>query len=138
MKSVPPRRRLFDNPARDILIIEDNTDARETMRVLLEMQGHRVRAESDGEAGLATALREKPAVMLVDVGLPRMDGYEVARRVRAADGWPHRPLLVAITGYGQQSDRRQALEAGFDAHIAKPAELAALLTLIERGAPTSS
>jgi len=76
--------------------------------------------------------------MLVDVGLPRMDGYEVARRVRAADGWAQRPLLVAITGYGQESDRQLALEAGFDAHVAKPAEPAALLGLIERLAPTSS
>jgi signal transduction histidine kinase len=124
--------------ARDILVVEDNADARETLRVILEMHGHRVHVESDGESGLATALREKPDVMLVDVGLPRMDGYEVARRVRAADGWPHRPLLVAITGYGQESDRRLALEAGFDAHVAKPAEPDTLLGLIERGAPTSS
>ena len=128
-------------PARDILIIEDNTDARETMRVLLELQGHRVQAETDGESGLATALRIHPEVLLIDVGLPRMDGYEVARRIRAASGWPRRPLLVAITGYGQESDRLRALEAGFDIHMAKPVEPAKLLEVIEgagTGAPVTA
>ena len=76
--------------------------------------------------------------MLIDVGLPRMDGYEVARRIRAADGWPSRPLLVAITGYGQDADRQRALAAGFDFHMAKPVEPATLLELVGRGAPTSS
>jgi signal transduction histidine kinase/ActR/RegA family two-component response regulator len=124
-------------PARDILIVEDNADARETLRMLLEIAGHRVAVEPDGESGLATALRSRPEVLLVDVGLPRMDGYEVARRIRSEAGWPARPLLVAITGYGQSSDREQALRAGFDAHLAKPVEPRLLLDLIARG-PTSS
>ena len=122
--------------ALDILIIEDNDDARETLRVLLEMSGHRVAAEPDGETGLETALRLQPQVMLVDVGLPRMDGYEVARRIRGIDAWPHRPLLVAITGYGQPADRAAALEAGFDSHLAKPVEPQRLLDVIAARAPT--
>ena len=120
----------------DILVVEDNADARETLGMLLEMGGHRVFAEPDGESGLETALRQKPAVMLVDVGLPRMDGYEVARRIRAADGWPRRPFLVAITGYGQPADRDRALAAGFDTHLAKPVEPQRLLDLIASAMPT--
>ncbi|HUP98752.1 MAG TPA: ATP-binding protein [Usitatibacter sp.] len=122
--------------ARHVLIVEDNDDARETLRVLLELSGHRVHAEPDGERGLETALRLKPEVMLVDVGLPRMDGYELARRVRAADGWPVRPLLVAVTGYGQPADRAMALAAGFDSHLPKPVEPQHLIDLIAT-APTS-
>ena len=116
--------------ARTILLIEDNDDARETLSRLLEFAGHRVSGAADGAAGLAAALVSKPDVVLVDVGLPKMDGYEVARRIRAAAGaW--RPLLVALTGYGLPEDRARALEAGFDAHLVKPvdhAELEALLS----------
>ncbi len=85
---------------------------------------------ADGAAGLAAALVSRPDVVLVDVGLPKMDGYEVARRIRGAAGsW--RPLLVALTGYGLPEDRARALEAGFDAHLVKPVdqtELEALLS----------
>ena len=122
----------------DILIVEDNDDARETLRMLLEMSGHRVHAEPDGEKGLETALRVKPPLMLVDVGLPRMDGYEIARRVRAANGWPVRPTLVAITGYGQPADRTRAIEAGFDLHLPKPVEPQRILDLVAATAATST
>ena len=124
--------------ALDILIVEDNEDARETLRVLLEMNGHRVHAEPDGESGLETALRVKPPLMLVDVGLPRMDGYEIARRVRAANGWAVRPTLVAITGYGQPADRTRAIEAGFDLHLPKPVEPQRILDLVAATAATST
>jgi CheY-like chemotaxis protein len=70
--------------------------------------------------------------MLVDIGLPRMDGYEVARRIRAIEkDWPVRPMLVAVTGYGQESDRERALAAGFDVHMAKPIEPAQLVEVID-------
>ncbi len=117
--------------SREILIVEDNADARETLRMLLEMMGHRVHVAPDGESGVATAERLKPEIMLVDIGLPRMDGYEVARRIRAADGWPSRPLLVAVTGYGQEADRERALAAGFDVHMAKPIEPGQLFEVID-------
>lgn len=122
---------------RDILIIEDNEDARDTLKMLLDIGGHRVQAAPDGELGLATALRTRPDVMLVDIGLPRMNGYEVARRVRADPGWTHRPLLVAITGYGQAVDREKALSAGFDLHLAKPVEPQRLLELIATASSTT-
>ena len=118
--------------ARDILVVEDNADARETLKMLLEMVGHRVHVAPDGESGVAAAERLKPQVMLVDIGLPRMDGYEVARQVRSAEkDWPVRPLLVAVTGYGQESDRERALAAGFDLHMAKPIEPAQLVEVID-------
>jgi CheY-like chemotaxis protein len=72
----------------------------------------------------------------VDVGLPRMDGYELARRVRA-EGWPRRPVMVAVTGYGQPEDRDRALAAGFDFHVTKPVDAGRLLELLAREAPTS-
>ena len=115
--------------ARHILIIEDNTDFRVGLRILLESWGHRVVEASGGAHGLQLVQRERPEVVLVDVGLPGIDGYAVARAIRAEpDG--HTFLLVAITGYGRASDRRRAQEAGFDAHLTKPVtpqELAAIL-----------
>ena len=119
---------------RDILVVEDNKDARETLKMLLELQGHRVHAAADGVEGLEAALHLRPEVMLVDVGLPRLDGYELARRVRSAGGWAQRPLMVAVTGYGQPEDRARALEAGFDAHLAKPVDAATLEEILGRPA----
>jgi signal transduction histidine kinase/ActR/RegA family two-component response regulator len=122
---------------RRIVVVEDNADARESLQMLLELQGHQVEVAEDGVAGLELGLRARPEVMLVDVGLPRMDGYEVARRLRADTGWTRRPVLVAITGYGQPEDRSRALEAGFDLHVPKPVEIDKLLEILERGAVTS-
>jgi signal transduction histidine kinase/CheY-like chemotaxis protein len=117
---------------RDILIIEDNADAAATLRSLLELAGHRVRIARDGQEGLEALKASRPDVALIDLGLPRIDGYEVARRARAmADGEP-RPVLIAVTGYGLPEDRRRTLEAGFDAHLVKPVDLAALRTLLAR------
>jgi CheY-like chemotaxis protein len=114
---------------RSILVVEDNDDARETLRKLLELAGHRVSTAVDGAAGLTAALVGKPDVVLVDVGLPKMDGYEVARRIRDISGaW--QPFLVALTGYGMPEDRSRALEAGFDAHLVKPVDHAALEALL--------
>ncbi len=134
---VPEDATARERVGRDILVVEDNDDARETLRMLLEFDGHRVLAEPDGESGLATAIRERPDVMLVDVGLPRIDGYEVARRVRAIDGWGRRPFLIAITGYGQDEDRDRALAAGFDGHLTKPVEPKRLLDAIAALGTTS-
>jgi CheY-like chemotaxis protein len=110
-----PRERC---PASAVLVIEDNSDARQTLRALLEHDGHRVDEAIDGASGLAQAEALRPDILLIDIGLPAMDGYEVARRIRAQRG--HEPILVAITGYGQPDDRRRAFEAGFDAHLTKP------------------
>jgi CheY-like chemotaxis protein len=103
-----------------IVLIDDNADIRETMQQLLECLGHRVAVASDGPTGVELVLHEKPQVALVDIGLPGLDGYAVARRLRAAI--PQDQLrLIAMTGFGQSSDRDQALAAGFDSHLIKPA-----------------
>ena len=104
---------------RRILVVEDNEDAREMLRAQLVRDGHEVHAAADGPAGLELAAAVRPDVVLIDVGLPGLDGYEVARRIRAA-AWGRSMRLVALTGYGQADDRRQALEAGCDAHVTKP------------------
>ena len=107
-----------------IVVVEDNVDNRELMQLLLGMNGHAVSAVGDGESGVAAILGEAPQVAIVDIGLPGIDGYEVARRVRAAAGTP-RPLLVAVTGYGTSEDREQALSTGFDAFLVKPFDIEA-------------
>jgi signal transduction histidine kinase len=107
-------------PSRDILIVEDNADARETLRKLLELQGHRVRVAAEGHAALEAMRAAPPEVALVDIGLPGMDGYEIARRVRADGG--RRIILIALTGYGLPEDRRRTAEAGFDLHLVKPVD----------------
>lgn len=117
-------------PAREILVVEDNADARETLQHLLELAGHTVRTAGDGVAGLQSALAATPDVALIDIGLPLMDGYEVARRIRAAERQGRRMLLVALTGYGLPEDRERALQAGFDAHVVKPVGTQALEELL--------
>ena len=118
-------------PRRHIVLVEDNADARETLRELLTIAGHRVEVAADGPTGLQTVLASRPEVALVDIGLPRMDGYELARRVRSeASGY--RPFLVALTGYGLPEDRERALAAGFDAHLVKPVDHAVLDDVLAR------
>jgi CheY-like chemotaxis protein len=116
---------------RRLLVVEDNVDARRTLRALLEALGHEVDEAGDGEAGIAAALERRPHLVFVDIGLPRVDGYEVARRLRAA-GLEGR--LVALTGYGRDDDVERAREAGFDEHLLKPASLEQLRAAIEAAA----
>ena len=119
--------------SRDILLVEDNADARETLKRLLELGGHRVRSEPDGEAGLEAALAAPPELALIDIGLPKIDGYELARRMRSALG-ERTPVLIAITGYGLENDRSRTKAAGFDAHLVKPVTEAALQALLASAA----
>ncbi|MES2886545.1 MAG: response regulator [Pseudomonadota bacterium] len=112
-----------------VLVVDDNRDAAETTALFLELAGHEVKTVNDGMQALDCAVDFGPDVVVLDIGLPLMDGYEVARRLRAAH--PTRDaLLIALTGYGQQTDRQQAKEAGFDAHLVKPAEPHVLTRLI--------
>jgi signal transduction histidine kinase/CheY-like chemotaxis protein len=115
-------------PGQHILIVEDEADGRESLAVLLGLLGHRVDTAEDGPRGVAAALSLKPAVALIDIGLPGLNGYEVARQVRSALG----PgiLLVALTGHSQPEDIQKALEAGFNAHLTKPVELSALQSIL--------
>jgi CheY-like chemotaxis protein len=112
-----------------ILVVEDNGDGRETLRLLLELLGHEVRVAADGIEGLETALEWKPEVAIVDLGLPRLNGFEVARRVRHELG--QRMFLITQTGYCQPEDRQAALAAGFDVHLAKPTDPADLIGWLE-------
>jgi PAS domain S-box-containing protein len=105
----------------DVLVIEDNADTRELMRSLVESWGHHVTVAADGTSGLATALNTHPDVALIDVGLPGIDGYQVAQNLRASTAGKDM-LLVALTGYGRPEDRARALEAGFDLHLVKPVQ----------------
>jgi len=114
---------------RRVLIVEDNDDAREMLKVLLEHEGHEVFEASDGTEGVRAASRLHPDLALVDLGLPIIDGYEVARFIRRQDHQPQR--LVALTGYGQSGDRQRALEAGFDDHLVKPVDPDRLAELLQ-------
>jgi CheY-like chemotaxis protein len=116
--------------ARRVLVIEDGEDNRAALRAALEQMGHEVLDSADGVTGAETAIRRAPEVVVVDIGLPGLDGYEVARRIRAARG--STVLLVALTGYGQPEDRRSALAAGFDVHLTKPIDLETLAAIIAR------
>jgi CheY-like chemotaxis protein len=99
------------------------------MRSLLETWGHRVTVAADGTAGLAQALAEKPRVALIDVGLPGIDGYQVAQNLRSSEVGRDM-LLVALTGYGRPEDRARALECGFDFHLVKPVQPEKLQALL--------
>jgi CheY-like chemotaxis protein len=117
---------------RAVLIVEDNADAREALRVLLELEGHTVEVAAEGHQALEITDAKDPDIALVDIGLPGIDGYEVARRVRARDA--RRPVLIALTGYGQPEDRRRAAEAGFHDVLVKPVDpsvLTAMLATLE-------
>jgi PAS domain S-box-containing protein len=126
-------------PGRRVLIVEDNLDAAETLCVMLEMCGHEVAVAHDGRAGVEKVRAFRPDVVLCDIGLPEMDGYDVARAIRADDSL-RRTALVALTGYALPDDQRRAAEAGFDHHLAKPVtsdeilQVLAAVSPLERGA----
>ena len=116
-----------------VLVVDDNADAAESLGMLLEVRGNQVRIAYDGLQALEAAGDFDPDIVLLDIGMPKMSGYEVARRLRADRG--DSVLIVAITGWGQEEDRRRAREAGFDHHFTKPVDYEALLELIEGEAP---
>ncbi len=117
-----------------VLVVDDNEDAASTLQLLLQMQGLVVETASDGASAVAAAHRCRPRVIVLDIGLPDMTGYEVARHIREASSppaWPHRPVLIALTGWGQAKDRQRALEAGFDHHLTKPADPDRIAALVQ-------
>jgi signal transduction histidine kinase/CheY-like chemotaxis protein len=122
-----PGLREANVPSKRILIIEDDADGREALRMQLVSAGHDVYEAATGPEGIETAARVKPEIVLLDIGLPGLDGYQVAQRLKAGDNCPR---LIAITGYGQPQDRERALHAGFDQHMIKPVDAAELTRLL--------
>ncbi len=116
--------------ARRILVVDDNVDVVETTTMLLSLSGHQVRSAKDGLQALHVATEFRPDVVLLDIGLPLMDGYEVARRLRQTPQTAG-ALLIALTGYGQQGDRQRGRDAGFDGHMLKPVDPHALAKIID-------
>ena len=120
-KRTPPLR---------VLLVEDNPDGREMLRLLLELPGYRVQVAEDGVQGVEKAIDWHPEAAVIDIGLPRLDGYQVARKIREALGCDI--FLIAQTGYGQPEDRARALAAGFDVHLVKPVDPLDLLDRLSR------
>ena len=121
-------------PACRILVADDNRDAADSLAMMLELMGNAVRTANDGQEAVEVAAEFRPDVALLDIGMPRMNGYEAARRMRA-EPWGRGLVIVALTGWGQEEDRRRSREAGFDVHLVKPVDPAAIeKVLLERTA----
>ena len=116
--------------ARRVLVVDDNEDAADSLATLLGVMGYQVRIAYDGPEAIQAADQFDPEVALLDIGLPKLSGYDIARHIRSSRG--PAVLLVAITGWGQEEDRRKAREAGFDHHFTKPADFDVLIDLIGR------
>jgi signal transduction histidine kinase/ActR/RegA family two-component response regulator len=115
---------------RRVLLVEDSADARQMFRLMLELDGHEVHEAEDGNTGLAQALDLQPDVAVIDIGLPGLDGWELARRLRATDAG-RRMILIAVSGYGELEDQRLSQNVGFDAHLVKPVDLDTLTKAIQ-------
>jgi len=123
------------NPTlRKILVVDDNRAAADMLAMIVKMLGHEVRVANDGREGVDAAREFRPDVILMDIGMPRMNGYEAARLIRGQD-WGNGIHLVALTGWGQEEDRKRTRDAGFDHHLVKPAEPADLLKVLAEGRP---
>jgi CheY-like chemotaxis protein len=111
-------------------VVDDNRDAATSLGMLLNVLGADVHVAHDGPAALKAFDTYRPAIVLLDIGMPGMDGYEVAREIRSRSNGVRVPLVVALTGWGQEEDRRTARAAGFDHHLVKPANIEALQALL--------
>jgi CheY-like chemotaxis protein len=120
---MPPKTRL------KILVVDDNPDSALSMAMMLSMMGHDTRTAHDGEAAVTTAEEFRPQVVLLDIGLPKLNGYEVAQRIRKQE-WGTAMFLVAITGWGQDEDRRRSEDVGMNLHMVKPVEPAVLESVL--------
>ena len=116
-------------PGKRILLADDNRDAAESLAILLRLEGHEVDLAHDGQAALQCFAARRPDVALLDIGMPKTNGYEVARQIRA-NGGPD-VLLIAVTGWAQDSDKAQSRAAGFDHHLTKPIEPDTLIGLLD-------
>jgi CheY-like chemotaxis protein len=112
-----------------VLVVDDYPDTAETMRLLLVLWGHEVLAAHDGATAFKAAEALQPDVVLLDIGLPKMDGYEVAQQIRRQSG--QQPVIICISGYGRDEDRRKSREAGCDHHFLKPVDMDELQCLLQ-------
>jgi CheY-like chemotaxis protein len=115
--------------SRRILIVDDNKDSAESLAMLLRIIGHEVVAAYDGEQAVEAARATRPDVVLLDIGMPKLNGYETCRRIRE-EPWGREIFFIAVTGWGQEEDRRRTEEAGFDRHMVKPVDSALLMNLL--------
>jgi signal transduction histidine kinase len=113
-----------------ILVVDDSRDAADTFAILLELSGHHVQTAYTGQRGLELAETFRPHVLLLDIGIPDLDGYQLAKKIRASP-WGRGTILIAVTGWGQEEDRRRAFEAGFNHHLTKPIAAETVESLIQ-------
>ncbi len=113
-----------------VLVVDDSEDAATTLATLLELAGYELSLAHDGEQALAVAEACRPHVVLLDIGMPKLDGYEVCRRLRKLE-WGRQATIIALTGWGQDQDRRRSAEAGFNHHLVKPADPTTLLKMLD-------
>ena len=121
----------MENRAVHVLVVEDDEDNAASLALLLRLNGYEVEVVADGTSALQAVRARLPDVVLLDIGLPKMDGWVVAKRIREETSWK-KLLLVAISGYGTQADQRRSREAGIDLHFVKPVEPRELLKLLKR------
>ena len=112
-----------------ILIVDDNQDGADTLAMMLKAMGNEVRTAYDGLQGIDMAAQMQPDVVLLDIGLPKLNGYEACRRMRGQP-WGQKIVIIAVTGWGQEEDMRRSHEAGFDHHLVKPVDPQALMKLL--------
>jgi CheY-like chemotaxis protein len=140
LREMPTPTANGNGTAQRVLVVDDNRDAADSLGMVLRMLGAHVDVVSDGPSALEAFDAKAPEVVLLDIGMPGMDGYEVARGIRARDP-ARRTAIVALTGWGQDTDRRRARDAGFDHHLVKPADMGVLqrlLTTLRDRAPDGS
>lgn len=114
-----------------MLVVDDNRDSAESLALLLKLTGHETHTALDGEAAIKAAAESQPDVVLLDIGMPRLNGYDACRRIRQ-EPWGRDMILIAQTGWGQDDDRRRTEEAGFDGHVVKPVDPDDLIKMVAR------
>jgi CheY-like chemotaxis protein len=112
-----------------VLVVDDNVDSADSLAMMVQLMGNQVRTAHDGLAGLEAAAAFRPDLILLDIGMPKLNGYDTCRRIRAQP-WGKNAVIVALTGWGQDEDKRRSQEAGFNLHMVKPVEPAAVEKLL--------
>ena len=115
----------------NILVIDDNVDAAFTLQMLLKLKGYQVEIRHDGHEAIAAAESLRPEVILLDISMPGMSGYEVCKQIREQE-WGKTIVIVALTGFGKEEDKKRTQEAGFDAHLVKPVDLQTLMDVLNQ------